>query len=272
MDAIEIWVSENGKTVSQFTLWETVDIEYWLQKQEYEIWGLKPDTRYWIMIRDVDSTNPFIRGAFSSPVEIKTAVDDYAYAYDGVFEIYISEYGITYDSYALETTKILNTALPSYTFEDLKPDTRYWVTVRETYDPNGDMKGAFSEVIEFKTTLTDEPGRQLLLSKNNIDFYSHAGVIVNDGGDVLAPLDSDTTYYAKLKGVVTPEESNTIIFTTLREQNVVDSRDVCEDDFIISGIFFRNRVCNESNTANTISFSFDAKHFSKKRKYCTEVE
>jgi hypothetical protein len=193
MDAIEIWVSENGRTVSQFTLWETVDIEYWLQKQEYEISGLKPDTRYWIMIRDVDSTNPFI-------------------------------------------------------------------------------KGAFSEVLEFKTTLTDDPGRQLLLSKNNIDFYSHAGVIVNDGGDVLAPLDSDTTYYAKLKGVVTPEESNTIIFTTLREQNVVDSRDVCEDDFIISGVFFRNRVCNESNTANTISFSFDAKHFSKKRKYCTEVE
>jgi hypothetical protein len=272
MDSIEIWISDAGETVSQFLLWETVDVDYWLQKQEYEIWGLKPDTRYWIMIRDADSTNPSIKGAFSTPIEIKTAIDDYVYAYDGVFKIYISEYGITYDSYSLEITKTLNTALPSYTFENLKPDTRYWVIVRETYPPNGDIKGAFSEALEINTTLTDEPGRQLLISKNNVDFYSHSSIIVDDGGDVLIPLYSDTTYYVKLKGIITPEESNTIIFTTQQGQGLADNRDVYEDDFIISGMLFRNRVGNENNTANTISFSFDGSHFSKKRKYCTEVE
>lgn len=273
MDNIEIWISEDGyATLSSFQLYETVTSLHSLEYMYAWIYHLKPDTRYWIMIRTVDSTDPNIKGAFSAPIELTTEIDDYPEFYDGVFEVWISEYGNSYDTFTKIATETLNTALPSYTFDNLKPDTRYWIMVREIYPPSGAIKGSFSEVIEIRTSLSPDTGRRLLLSTDGINFYAYSGVIISSGSLVLSELEPDEEHYAKIKGIETSEESNTVYFKTLSDVKNIDDAGIEEADHLLSGLFFRSSSTAENSTMNIKTISAQSKSFIKKKKYYTEVD
>jgi len=255
MDNLEIWVSEYGYTsISSFYLYDTLDPTY--DQWEFDnsmvyVDGLKPDTRYWIMIRTSDSEDPDIKGSFSEPMEFRTEVDDYPLFYDGVFEIWVSEYGDSYGSFTHIGTETINTSLSSYTFESLKPDNRYWVMIREIYPPDGSIKGSFSEVLEFRTDLAPDTGRRLVLSTDGSNFYVYSGAIVASGGLVVLELEPDSQYYAKIVDIETSEESNMVTFRTLEEPHDLDTASEEECDMVANGVFFRSSSVTENNTINT---------------------
>jgi hypothetical protein len=89
MARFEIWISENGwSNLSLFTLVDTIECN---GSCEYTLIGLNPDTRYWTMIREVQGTSDEIKGAFSTPIELRTL-----YVPPNGFKILLSEDDVTY--------------------------------------------------------------------------------------------------------------------------------------------------------------------------------
>lgn len=130
MARFEIWISENGwSRLDYFNLIDTVECT---GACEYQLTSLQPDTRYWVMIREVQGTSNEIKGAFSTPIEFRTL-----YVPPNGFNILLSTDGITYEL----KDSVYDTF--NYTLENLTPGQTYYSKI-EIVGFN-----EFSNIVEF---------------------------------------------------------------------------------------------------------------------------
>lgn len=144
MARFEIWISENGwSNLDYFILVDTIECT---GSCEYTLTGLSSDTRYWIMIREVQGISDEIKGAFSTPIELRTL-----YIPPNGWNVLLSVDDITYTNIHTSTNST------TYTIEDLSPATTYYVKI-ETVGYN-----EFSNTISFET-----PGLPTPIPKENV--------------------------------------------------------------------------------------------------------
>jgi hypothetical protein len=169
MARFEIWISENGwNNLSYFSLVDTIECT---GSCEYSLTGLSSDTRYWIMIREVQGTLDEIKGAFSTPIELRTL-----YIPPNGWIVKLSTDGINFNNVATVTNS--NT----YFLTNLNYATTYYSKI-EVAGFN-----EFSNTIEFttlenpSTTLGkyDELDYNIHIAENSVRISTDNQLIINE--------------------------------------------------------------------------------------------
>ena len=219
MARFEIWVSDSGwSNLDFFSLVDTVECA---GSCEYTLTGLSSDTRYWIMVREVQGASDEIKGAFSIPIELRTL-----YIPPSGWIVKLSTDGINFTNVA--TVETSNT----YFLTNLSYDTTYYAKIEVS------GYNEFSNTIQF-TTL----GSQITTLKayDTINYDTHIAEnsirIASDNQLIINEVSG--TYYNR-RGL-------------LNRNEYLDSEGnfhyiYYDAEYVISNFTLINRITNEDTT------------------------
>lgn len=145
MALFEIWISENSwNNLDFFSLVDTIECT---GSCEYTLTGLSSDTRYWTMVRVVQGDSDELKGAFSTPIELKTS-----YIPPDGFKVYLSTDNISFSDVSGDVY------VQQYYLSNLTENTTYYSKILiKGYSGQGDEIWQESNTIEFTTLESHQP-------------------------------------------------------------------------------------------------------------------